>query len=482
MADQAPTGDVPSLASVQPPVSSSSKTDTETKKLKTVRATRPRGKTVRPDDSAKKLRTSPASHRSLDAIVEDAEPSASSRPPSSTPQLAVPDTKAAGDGTPNVGASSKPSLSPPDEPAMKSAASTAPSSPGLHKLDTSHSSSVAEDFDLEELCRKKGLKRVFAVFNDDDNAESEVERMPEKLFTRNVMVKVFDQCRKIVSSLDKLQRHFGLIKDKLYRARCLGMDQGIEAVQKGESPFLEQHMLKINRTCEEELKKAKDLLSVRIDSINLEYDSAVKALWESIETEVERKQRLRKVRLVENMIQHESDFMQTQLRHLCTQLKNQLKNGGPVTTVFNGVLLNTGTEVSIEESVADVWKIMKTSIRQKYWNRYLSPEAEALTEDKERTARRKLIHNVLVNQQAETTSGEAKALKRSAGPINENSSKRKKVVNSRNKDSGQSKADNEVSTGIAAEGFQVHPVPEVDVHPGGPSSTAERDATSERSN
>lgn len=174
------------------------------------------------------------------------------------------------------------------------------------------------------------------------------------------------------------------------------MDQGIEAVHKGESPFLEQHMLKINNVCQEELLKAKQLEEARIRSINLQYETSIKCVWDSVETELQRRQNIRKVELVEKMIKTESDFMHNQLRHTCNRWKENARNGRFSKEVISGVVVDTGTEASIDEAAADLWKMMKVSIRHKYSRKYLSPEAVLRTATQEHLSRQRLIQKLMM--------------------------------------------------------------------------------------
>ncbi|GAV05528.1 hypothetical protein RvY_15646 [Ramazzottius varieornatus] len=261
------------------------------------------------------------------------------------------------------------------------------------------SSSSGKEYDIEDLCRKKSLRKVLMVIQEDDKAENEAGKIPEKFLTPEALTKLGDRSKYTINLLDKLQKHFMVIREKLYRARYQGMDQGIEAVQKGDSPLLEQHMSKIQNICQDELRKAKDLQESRKESIELEYSNAAKAVWDTLDAEVARRQYGLKVRLVESMIKSECDFMQTQLRNIVSHWKEQSKTGDTSVRTVNGITINVDLEIPTEELMGDVWKLMKTSIRQKYWTKYLSPKAQAESEVGGRAVRAKAIQAALLQSQ-----------------------------------------------------------------------------------
>ncbi|OQV16518.1 putative Protein PIH1D3 [Hypsibius exemplaris] len=264
--------------------------------------------------------------------------------------------------------------------------------------------------DLGELLRSRGLRRVTSRIEDDAKASADVDKIPERFLTDEVCLKIWDGSKGTVALIEKLHRHFNVVKEKLYRARCLGMDQGIEAVQKGDSPFLEQHLTRIQQTRQDEMNKAKALQEARKESIEIEYDSAVSALWDSMDVELTRRMRLSRHRLVEEMMKNECDFMHVQLRHVFAKYKEDAGRGAlPTTQIVNGVLIDTSMENSLDESMSDLWKLMRASIKQKYWNDYLSPEAEMRLEEEEAAARQKVIRETLLQGSAgvEKRKGEA---------------------------------------------------------------------------
>lgn len=120
------------------------------------------------------------------------------------------------------------------------------------------------------------------------------------------------------------------------------------------------------------------------------------ALWESMDLELARRMRLSRHHLVEEMIKNESDLVHTQLRHVFSTLKEDAGRGVSSTQLVHGVLIDTSQEVSLDEAMSDMWKLMKASIKQKYWNEYLSPDAELRLEEEETLARQKVIRATLL--------------------------------------------------------------------------------------
>ena len=131
-------------------------------------------------------------------------------------------------------------------------------------------------FLVGELLRSRGLRRVTGRIEDDSKTSNEVDKILEHALTDTAGKAIWERSRATVGMIEKLQRHFSVVREKLYRARCTGMDQGIEAVQKGDSPFLEQHLMRIQQTRQDEMNKAKALQEARKESIEIEYDSAVR--------------------------------------------------------------------------------------------------------------------------------------------------------------------------------------------------------------
>lgn len=116
--------------------------------------------------------------------------------------------------------------------------------------------------------------------------------------------------------------------------------------------------------------------------------------WESIDTEIGRKQALRRAKLLETMIANECEFMQQQLRQICAHKKELSRSR-------SSAVDGAGSEVTIEESFADLWKIMKVSIRAKYLSKYLADDADPGTIASDRAARQAFIRKCLAESAEE---------------------------------------------------------------------------------
>ena len=105
-------------------------------------------------------------------------------------------------------------------------------------------------------------------------------------------------------------------------------------------------------------------------------------------------------------MKHECDLVYTQLRHIFNRLKEDAGQGRLASTqMIQGILIDTSQESTLDECMADLWRMMRAAVKQKYWRDYLSPEAELRLEEEESGTRKKVLRESLLVGGAPTASG-----------------------------------------------------------------------------